>query len=163
MIRMLDHEMDVEWKLGVLSHGRDDSWPERNIIDEVAVHDVEMQPIGAGLFGAMDLGFETREVRGEDGRSDEGFHAEETILRKTATGKLSNVFLFRYLFFISREEAKEEGRPRPGPSFPLTRRESVSRYYPVSAGRYRARTHGAVRSKSGRASDRLDSAVQRPI
>ena len=47
--------------------------PERNVIDEVAVHDVEMEPIGAGFFGAMDLGFEMREIGGEDGRSDEGF------------------------------------------------------------------------------------------
>ena len=71
MIGMLDHEMDVEWKICVLSNGRDDSGPERNIIDEVAVHDVEMEPIGAGFLGTVDLGFETGEVRGEDGRSDE--------------------------------------------------------------------------------------------
>ncbi len=73
MIGMLDHEMDVERKLGVFSHRRDDSGPERNVIDEMAIHDVEMQPIGAGFLGAMDLGFEMGEVRGEDGRSDEDF------------------------------------------------------------------------------------------
>ena len=76
MIRMLDHEMDVERKLGVLSHGRDHGGTEGNIVHEMAIHDVEMQPIGAGIFGAMDLGFETREVRGEDGWSDESFRRD---------------------------------------------------------------------------------------
>ncbi len=71
MIGMLDHEMDIERKLRVFADGRDDSRPERNVIDEMAVHDVEMQPVRAGFFGAMDLGFELGEVRGEDGRSDE--------------------------------------------------------------------------------------------
>src|SRR5436305_7039049 len=72
MIGMLDHEMDIERKLGVFSHGRDNGGPERNVIDEVAVHDVEVQPVCAGCFGAMDLGFEMREIGGEDGRSNEG-------------------------------------------------------------------------------------------
>jgi hypothetical protein len=57
----------------VFSHGRDNRGTKRNVIDEVAVHDVEMKPIRAGLCGAMDLGLELRKIRGEDGRSDEDF------------------------------------------------------------------------------------------
>ena len=82
MIGMLDHEMNVERKLRVLSHGRDDRRPKRNVIDEMAVHDVEMEPIGAGLFGAMDLGFELREIRGENGRSDEDFRVRHKERRR---------------------------------------------------------------------------------
>jgi hypothetical protein len=37
----------------------------------MAIHDVEMQPVRTRCFGAMDLGFEMREIRGENGRSDE--------------------------------------------------------------------------------------------
>ncbi len=85
---MLDHEMDVERKFGVFSHRRDDRRPERNVIDEVAVHDVEMQPIGAGFFGAMDLGFETGEVRGEDGWSDEDFLMRHRKLSRMKKGKV---------------------------------------------------------------------------
>ena len=50
MIGMLDHEMHVERKRRVFSHRRDDRRPERNVIDEMAVHDVEMQPVRAGLL-----------------------------------------------------------------------------------------------------------------
>jgi hypothetical protein len=73
MIGMLDHEMDVERKRRVFSHGRDDGGAKGNVIDEVAVHNVKMEPICAGLCGAMDLGLKLREIRGEDGRSDEDF------------------------------------------------------------------------------------------
>jgi hypothetical protein len=113
MIGVLDHEMDVEREFRVLSNGRDDSRPERNVIDEMAVHDVEMQPIGAGLLGAVDLVLETGEVRGEDGRSDQCFHADETLLRKVPAGKLSKVFLFRYRFlFISGRRGRGRGSGR---------------------------------------------------
>jgi hypothetical protein len=67
---MLDHKMDVERKLRVFSYGPDHSGTERDVIDEVAVHDVEMQPIRAGCFGAMDLFGEIGKIGGEDGRSD---------------------------------------------------------------------------------------------
>jgi hypothetical protein len=111
---MLDHEMDVERKLRLFSDGGDHGGTERNVIDEVAVHDIEMEPICAGLFSAMDLVFEAREIRGEDGRSYQCFHAEETLLRKAATGKLSNAVLFRYLFLFSQEEEAEDDVGKSG-------------------------------------------------
>jgi len=73
MIGMFDHEMHVERKLRLFSHGRDQSRSERNVIDEVAVHDVEVQPICARFFGPMDLAGEIGKIGGEDGRSDEDF------------------------------------------------------------------------------------------
>ena len=57
-------EMDVERKLRVLSQvatTRD----EGNVVDEVAIHDVEMQPIGAAS-SARWIRFEVREVGGEE-------------------------------------------------------------------------------------------------
>src|SRR5437660_507656 len=44
-------------------------WTERNVIDKMSVHDVAMNPIGAGLFHGADLFGEARKIRGEDGRS----------------------------------------------------------------------------------------------
>jgi hypothetical protein len=66
MIRMLDHEMHVERELRVFTDGRDDRGPEGNVIDEMAIHDVEMKPIRARFFDAVDLGFKVREIRGKD-------------------------------------------------------------------------------------------------
>jgi hypothetical protein len=71
MVGMLDHHMDVERKLSVFADGGDDRGPERNVIDEMAIHDVEMQPVCARLFHAVDLAFEMGKIRGENRRSDE--------------------------------------------------------------------------------------------
>jgi hypothetical protein len=75
MIRMLDHEMDIERELGVFADSRDDRGPEGNIIDEMAIHDVEMEPIGARFFDQVDLRFKMREIGGENGRGDEDWHS----------------------------------------------------------------------------------------
>ena len=71
MIGMFDHEMHVERELGVFAHGGDDGGPEGNVIDEMAVHDVEMEPVRAGFFRAMDLSFEMGEIGGENGWSNQ--------------------------------------------------------------------------------------------
>ena len=63
--------MNVERQLGVLAHSRHHRRAEGNVIDEMAVHDVEMQPVRACTFDAVDLVFEMGEIRGQDGWSDE--------------------------------------------------------------------------------------------
>jgi len=50
MIRVLDHQMHIERKLCLSADNFDDHRSEGNVVDEVAVHDVAMEPIGAGLF-----------------------------------------------------------------------------------------------------------------
>ena len=52
MIGMLDHEMNVERKIRLLANGRDHGRPKRNVVDKMSIHDVEMDPIGAGFFNA---------------------------------------------------------------------------------------------------------------
>src|SRR2546423_14712854 len=71
MIGTLDHEMDIERQPGVFAHGRDDGGPKRNVVDEMPIHDVEMKPISAGFFHAMNLRLEVREIGGENGRSNQ--------------------------------------------------------------------------------------------
>ena len=50
MIGMLDHEMHVQGESCFSAHEADNVRAEGNIIDEMAVHDVAMDPIGAGIF-----------------------------------------------------------------------------------------------------------------
>ncbi len=73
MIGMLDHEMNIERELRQLAHRGDDRGPKGNVIHEMAIHDVEMHPVSARFFGAPDFGGELGEIRGEEGRSDQGF------------------------------------------------------------------------------------------
>ena len=55
MVRPFDHEMHVERELGVFADGRDDRGPEGNVVDEMAIHDVAMNPIRSCSFDAMDF------------------------------------------------------------------------------------------------------------
>jgi hypothetical protein len=73
--------MDIDRELSVFADSCDHRGSERNVIDEVAIHDVEMEPIGARFFDAMDLGREIREIGGEDGRRDEGWHRCVEVLK----------------------------------------------------------------------------------
>ena len=64
--RLAAHEVDVEEKIfGEWAHGGDDGGAEGNVGDELAVHDVEVQPVSAGRGGARGLLAEAGEVGGE--------------------------------------------------------------------------------------------------
>ena len=52
MIWMFDHEMNVERKFRMFAHRRDHGGAERNIVNEMSIHDVEVNPIGASRFDA---------------------------------------------------------------------------------------------------------------
>jgi hypothetical protein len=73
MIGMLDHQMHVERQLRQFAHRPDYRRAKGNIVDEMAIHDVEMKPVGPGFFDAADFVGELGEVRGKDGRSDQDF------------------------------------------------------------------------------------------
>jgi hypothetical protein len=55
MIGMLDHQVHIEWQFGLLAHKIDNRRAEGNVVDEMAVHDVAVNPIGACFFGGADL------------------------------------------------------------------------------------------------------------
>src|SRR4051794_14318614 len=69
MVWPLDHQMDVERKLGLLADTTYHDWAERDVVDEVAVHDVAVDPIRAGLGDATDLFVQTGKIGREDRRS----------------------------------------------------------------------------------------------
>ncbi len=67
-----DHQMHVERLLGVGPDRFDDVGADRNVRHEVAVHDVDMNPVGAGCVHRADFLAELGKIGGEDrGRDDE--------------------------------------------------------------------------------------------
>jgi hypothetical protein len=52
---MLDHQVNIERQTREFANGRDHSRAKRNVIDEMTVHDVAMDPIGSGLFDLAHL------------------------------------------------------------------------------------------------------------
>ena len=65
-----DHQMDVEGFLGVRAQRLHHIRPDRDVGHEVAVHHVNMDPVGAGGVDRAHLLAELREVGGENGRCD---------------------------------------------------------------------------------------------
>ena len=66
-----DHQMHVERLLGVRPDRFDDIRPDRNVGHEMAVHDVDMDPVGAGGIDRAHLFAEFCEIGGEDRRGDD--------------------------------------------------------------------------------------------
>ena len=75
MIGSRDHEMGVQRDSGCGGGGFHEGGAEGDVVDEVAVHDVEVEPVGAGGFSSLNFSLETAEVAGEDrGSDDERMH-----------------------------------------------------------------------------------------
>ena len=69
--RLDDHQMHVERLLRAAAHRLHDQRPDRDIRHEAAVHDVDMNPVGAGrLDGANFIG-KMSEVRRQDRRRND--------------------------------------------------------------------------------------------
>ena len=66
-----NHEVDVERLLGVRAQRFDHRRADGEIGDEMAVHHVDVQPVGAGFVHRADLLAELREVSGQDRRGEE--------------------------------------------------------------------------------------------
>ncbi len=74
MIGMLDHQMNIERKFRLLADKIDDRRAERNVVNEMAVHDVAMDPIRAGFLDPCDFVGQAGKVGGENGRRDDDWH-----------------------------------------------------------------------------------------
>jgi len=71
MVRTGDHEVNIQGAGGALARGGNEGGTKGDIIDEVAVHDVHVQPIGAGVLRAADFLGQARKIAGEDGGGDD--------------------------------------------------------------------------------------------
>ncbi len=71
MIGAVDHQVDVEKHPGVFPDGGDHGGAEGDVVDEVAVHDIEVEPARARGLRALHLGLDVGEVGGEERGDDE--------------------------------------------------------------------------------------------
>ena len=71
-LRGLDHEVAVHEAAGHGAQGLHHHGADGEVGDEVPVHDVHVDPVGAGLVDGADLLAEAGEVDAEDGRGDDG-------------------------------------------------------------------------------------------
>src|SRR5262249_38850207 len=79
-----DHEVHVHRFVGQLTQRLDHVRAERDVGNEAPVHDVHVQPVGAGLEHLLDLLFQAREIGGEDAGSD-AYAVRHCGLRATTT------------------------------------------------------------------------------
>lgn len=77
VVRAIDHEVDVEEDVVGFVDGGDELGAEADIVDEVAVHDIEVEPVDACADGAGAFFCETAPVGGEEGRGDDALGAGE--------------------------------------------------------------------------------------
>jgi hypothetical protein len=68
---LLDHEVTVEGAGSERAQRLDDERADGDVGDEAAVHDVDVDPVGAGAVEGADLGAEAGEVGAEDRGGDE--------------------------------------------------------------------------------------------
>ena len=66
-----NHQMRVEDLLGVRPHRLDDIGAVGNVGDEMPVHHIEMDPVGAGRIDGADLFAQPGEIRRQDRRRDD--------------------------------------------------------------------------------------------
>jgi hypothetical protein len=65
MIGSLEHEVRVQWNSGDFCDRLHDGRTKRNIIDEMAIHHVQMQPIRASFLNSLALRPKIVEIRCE--------------------------------------------------------------------------------------------------
>src|SRR5437763_15429294 len=63
--------MDVERQSRELANSRDNSRSEGNVVDEMSVHDVAMNPIGPGLLNPVHFIGQSGNIGGQDGGGDQ--------------------------------------------------------------------------------------------
>ena len=67
-----DHQMDVDGNGDVRTQRLHHHGADRDVGNEMAVHDVDVQPVGAGGLDRLGLFAQAREVGGQHGRRDQG-------------------------------------------------------------------------------------------
>jgi hypothetical protein len=66
VIGMLNHQVNIKRQICDFANGRDHARAERNIVDEMTVHDVAMDPIGSRLFHPANLIGQSGKIGGEN-------------------------------------------------------------------------------------------------
>src|SRR4051794_15116204 len=86
-IRLFNHEMGFKRQLGDWANRLDDNRPHADIRHEMAVHDIDMNAISAGLVRFTNLFAEAGEVGGEDGGGEfDHWHCHKRISETPCDG-----------------------------------------------------------------------------
>ncbi|MEH1852878.1 MAG: hypothetical protein V7L11_14715 [Nostoc sp.] len=72
-VRLGTHQVNVKEKFGEWADGLDNLRTEGNVRDEVAIHDIEVQPIGTRTFGTFGFLSKARLVGGKERRCNHHF------------------------------------------------------------------------------------------
>src|SRR3989442_15571999 len=89
MLGMLNHQVHIEWKFRLLAHNLDNHRTERNVVDEMSVHHVAVNPVRSGFFHLSNFISQPRKVGREDGwGDDDAVHWERTFNVQPAFARL---------------------------------------------------------------------------
>lgn len=69
LVRVVEHEMNIEEKRRLRAEVFDDLRTESEVGNEVAVHDIDVQPLDPGRFGCIDSVDKTAMIGSEERRS----------------------------------------------------------------------------------------------
>jgi len=71
VIGPLDHQVNIQWQTGVGPDLGDEGGAKGNVVDEPAVHDIEVKPVGASRFSPADLLRQPGPVGGKNAGGDD--------------------------------------------------------------------------------------------
>src|SRR3954451_4071374 len=77
--------MHVQWEIGEFANDCHNCGAKRNVIDEMSIHDVAVNPIGPSLLNPVNFIAQTREICGKNGRSD-----KNTVHTQWGNGLIEN-------------------------------------------------------------------------
>ena len=70
-VGVLDHQVNIERERAGIAHGAHDDGTEGQVRHEVAVHDVDVDPVRTCVSDGADLVAQAAKVSGQDGRRDQ--------------------------------------------------------------------------------------------
>jgi hypothetical protein len=86
--------MNVERQIRKLPNNRDDSRAEGNVIDEMSIHNVAMNPIGPGVRNPVNFIGQSGKIGGQDGGGDQ--NASHGVMEYWSNGVLSKNTLLHH-------------------------------------------------------------------
>src|SRR6185437_1765843 len=97
-LRMDHHQMNVEREAGAAPYCVDHLRSEGQVRNELSVHDIDMNPVGATLRAHIDLVAQAREVRAQDRGGDANwFHCHDLLWMGRIPAREASLRLAGYL------------------------------------------------------------------
>src|ERR1700730_2500902 len=85
MVGVLDHQVNIERQFGFFPNKADDRRAEGNVVDEMSVHNVAMDPVRACLFDLANFFAQTRKIGCQNRGSDEDLGHASIYIKSLTT------------------------------------------------------------------------------